>query len=287
MTEKTLNNIDNLKNQLEEEKLKKELNIIRLENIRIENEIEPISVKAHKAYCYLQQEIEQSTKTKQVYFASQDKKFITDYKHTTLDKILDEISDVLKKYQLFIKETQHPVVIDNKPIFLRYKVELYYLDYKINECEDIIDYITIHDRFNKVDSMAGAKDMAAIITYKRRYLIKSLLNIAEKDDDTVDSKKDNKEGNSKIYVNQMTYQEIITKIDNAKSRDDLIIPDDHLTENERLEISKQKQLKASELFSNQVKSMTEKELKNELLKAKKQYKINIIKNRLIEIENQK
>ena len=29
MTEKTLNNIDNLKNQLEEEKLKKELNIIR------------------------------------------------------------------------------------------------------------------------------------------------------------------------------------------------------------------------------------------------------------------
>ena len=129
--------------------------------------------------------------------------------------------------------------------------------------------------------------MAAIITYKRRYLIKSLLNIAEKDDDTVDSKKDNKEGNSKIYVNQMTYQEIITKIDNAKSRDDLIIPDDHLTENERLEISKQKELKASELFSNKVNSMTEKELKDELLKAKKQYQINIIKNRLIEIENQK
>jgi hypothetical protein len=270
MTEKTLNNIDNLKNQLEEEKLKKELNIIRLENIRIENELEPISRKAYKAYCDLQADINQVVKTHKVSFSN------TNYKHATLAEILDDISDVLKKHSLLIKEIQEPIIVDNKPAFLKYKVELYYFDYKVNECEDIINYT------NKLDNLTSAKDMAAIITYKRRYLIKSLLNIAEKDDDN-----EGQNNKSKMTVNKMIYQEIIAKIDNAKSKDDLIIADNHLTENERLEISKQKELKTSELFSNKVNSMTEKELKDTLLRVKEQYQINIIKNRLIEIENQK
>ena len=236
-----------IEQQLQDIKQSLEISKTQLEITKIELEIEKekFATQGADAYEKLKQEIDNVIK---------NKKYNTNNslrKYADLSNVLDNIQEVLKDLDLglAIYESQDEALHQQNEaryiIQTKLKCELKYKTAVINSVNALIF-------FENPDNQVKAQLQAGVITYKRRYLIKTLLGIAEKEDDA-----DGARPNSKLSINMPTKNEILQQIENAENSQSLltIAISNNLSQEDKKEIEGRKNLKKAELIQKKARSM--------------------------------
>lgn len=263
--------------------IKQSLEIVKIKSeiakVELEMEKEKFIIEGSNSYEKLKQEIDNVIKNKK-YSANNSLR-----KYADLSNVLDNIQEVLKDLNLglAIYESQDESFYQqnekqNIIIQIKLKCELKYKTAVINSVNATMFV-------DNPDNQVKAQLQAGIITYKRRYLIKTLLGIAETEDDT-----DGGRPNSKLSVNMPTKNEILQQIENAQNSQSLltITISNNLSQEDKKEIEDKKNLKKAELIQKKAKSMTNLEelniFANQLAKEPSMQKIVLC--RISEIECQ-